>query len=81
MGAGQVHERGRFLRVGWGLALLLAVYVLSIGPAKRLSRAGYLPSDFVDGFYQPLNIVNGTPLQSALIWYLQLWFPPAYVGD
>ncbi len=67
--------------MGFGLLLVLAVYVLSIGPAKKLAHAGYLPSGFVDGLYQPLRVVDGTPIQSALIWYLQLWFPAKYVGD
>jgi len=76
------HTRtSRFLLGLCSCFLVLAVYVLSIGPVKRLERGGYLPSKPVEAFYQPLSIVNGTPLESALIWYLELWFPPSYIGD
>ena len=81
MAEDQVREKGRFIRIACGVFLILTIYVLGIGPVKKLELAGYIPSKVVEVVYQPLRVVNGTPLESALIWYLQLWFPPAYVGD
>jgi hypothetical protein len=73
--------KGTILRALGYLFLLLVAYVLSIGPVKKLELAGYLPSKLVEIAYRPLRIVNGTPLESVLIWYLQWWFPPKYIGD
>jgi hypothetical protein len=75
------HEEGKWLRVLCGLFLLLALYALSIGPITKLAFAGYLPRRAVGILYQPLNVVNGTPLETARLRYLQLWFPPTYKGD
>ena len=79
------HERrqrdGALLRVACGLFLLTTMYALSVGPVTKLAFAGYLPRKVIGMIYQPLNVVNGTPLETVRIRYLQLWFPPAYTGD
>jgi hypothetical protein len=81
MDAGKHQVLSGTVRVLAGGFLVLVLYVLSIGPVKRLEVAGYLPRKTVDILYQPLAIINGTPLETGLIWYLELWFPPSYVGD
>jgi hypothetical protein len=72
---------GRFLSGACALFLLVAVYVLSIGPVTKLALAGCIPRKLVDAVYTPLNVVNGTCLETVRIWYLELWFPPSYIGD
>ena len=69
------------LRALCALFLVLAGYALSVGPMTKLAFAGYLPRRVLDVLYQPLNVVNGTPLETARIRYLQLWFPATYKGD
>jgi hypothetical protein len=72
---------GRILRSACTLFVLGMVYALSIGPVTKLACAGYLPRKIVDAIYAPLNVVNGTPLETVRLRYLELWFPPSYIGD
>jgi hypothetical protein len=81
MATDSIRQDSKLLLSACGLFLVLALYVLSVGPATRLAVSGHLPRKFVQTFYQPLAIVNGTRLESLRLWYMQLWLPPTYVGD
>jgi hypothetical protein len=80
-------ERSRWwIYCAAALAMLLVLYVTSIGPAEQLVyRAGLDPAPFKT-FYAPLNwLDDSTPLGRALGWYMDLWYseaapPPASVS-
>jgi hypothetical protein len=64
-------------RGGWGTALMVAValafYVLSLGPAAWIVNA--TGQRWIFAFYMPLMLVEAvcSPLEHALDWYANLW--------
>lgn len=64
-----------FLGSSTGIFLLLALYVLSIGPVSKLAHTGHLSVDTLQ-FYQPIGtLYQQSPLaRTFLTWYLDtLW--------
>jgi len=57
------------------------LYVLSVGPAVRLSERNVLPATCITKFYWPLRILDGTPLQRLLRVYVRFWTPRPFEGD
>lgn len=61
---------------GWVAALLLVsplLYVLSIGPAGWLEKAGYLPRSVRSVYVPVVWLHDHTPLEKPLEWYGELW--------
>ena len=71
-------RRGKFLPAAAALLALPLLYVLSLGPAVKLTEAGLIAGP-VEGwltrFYVPLAWLHErySPAQAALDWYLMLW--------
>ena len=61
------------LGVLWWVLLVLAVYVLSIGPVSRCCNGRW--SGSVMKFYAPLRIlyVSCPPARDVFDWYFELW--------
>jgi len=57
--------------------LLLALYVLSSGPAMRLYWNGYVSFPTIRMLYKPIFWIakNSEPIGQWYDWYLNLWFP------
>ena len=57
------------------LPLLLALYVLSSGPAQQLVKAGYLSEEAYDVLYAPVIFAfrNNRVCQRFLLWYDAIW--------
>jgi hypothetical protein len=62
-----------WLGVPLGACLL---YVLSIGPAVRLSEEGWLSRIAVGRMYRPFALIRGTPVERLVHSYVRLWLPP-----
>ena len=60
------------------LLILLAAYVLSIGPAYRLVFDGYLDPSWLSRLYFPINwLCDKVGVLGALLqWYIDLWVEP-----
>jgi hypothetical protein len=53
---------------------VLAIYFLSVGPVVRHYRhSGKSPPQWVEDLYQPLEMLDGSPLHPVLDSYLALW--------
>jgi hypothetical protein len=57
------------------------LYVLSIGPAVRLSEEGWLPRIAISKMYRPLGAIRGTPFDRMLNTYVRFWLPPPQQVD
>jgi hypothetical protein len=76
-------ERGRRGILWWltWMAVGMVVYVLSIGPAQKLSRAGIIPNEAVEFLYSPVSFIGDQfgGFDHFLRWYVyDLWgaYPP-----
>jgi hypothetical protein len=77
----ETESQGRRLGV-WALWLFvaLAIYVLSVGPAEKLARAGAFPR-WMLVVYSPLGFASEQcpPVRRALEWYVHdLWGVPRF---
>ena len=68
----------QWIGVSLGVCLL---YVLSVGPAVRLSEDGWLSKTGVNKLYRPLGIIRGTPMEKLLNIYVRFWLPPPQQVD
>lgn len=66
------------------LATMVAIailYVISIGPAFRLTLFGYVGVETYWAIYPLLRLAEFVPiLHDLLIWYLHPWCPTCIVG-
>lgn len=68
----------QWIGVPLGVGLL---YLLSVGPAIRLSEEGWLSKAAVSRMYRPLGIIRGTPMEKLLYSYVKFWLPPPQQVD
>lgn len=73
------------LWMGMTIVMLLAIYVLSIGPTVWLLASGKVPSWIGTALmfpYFPLILIAfvSDSARDLLNWYIQLWAPNASVG-
>jgi hypothetical protein len=56
------------------IVLLVALYVISVGPASYLDQRGYLPNDLFHSIYRPVFQLAGTSTTTLrfLLDYLRL---------
>jgi hypothetical protein len=70
----------RFMRVLGSLALLAALYALSLGPALRLNKHGVISVRTLEVTYLPLSMLNELPGGSVMMdlieRYTRLWENP-----
>jgi len=57
------------------LGLVLALYVLSVGPVARYYRGKSTPPNAVFNFYAPLIFLskNVRPVENFFQWYVRVW--------
>ena len=67
----------RFRILPWlmGLFIAIALYVLSIGPARILVNRGTVPQSTFYAFYRPLGelYMRSTLVEHFIDWYGDLW--------
>ncbi len=70
----ETRDRSPFRWVFW-LPVALVLYLLSIGPAVAIfgERPPKPVVTALTIFYKPLLLLHKTPLESALIWWTDLW--------
>ena len=74
--------RSGLLSLWLGLPLgILLLYVLSVGPAARLSQQGWISKASVGRIYWPMRTLRGTPLDRVLTTYVSWWLPPPQQVD
>jgi hypothetical protein len=63
--------------------LLVALYVLSVGPVGWLAVHGMLPGPLSmwEALYKPLEALDGTPLQGPLDAYQNWWTEPPRIRE
>ena len=70
-----MHRRSRAWKYAAWIAAVLALYVLSVGPAWWLVMHGYLSKGIFDPIYYPLHrsIFYVHVLRAPYLWYMDLW--------
>ena len=72
---GDARHGGGVLRWVWIAGLILVLYVLSVGPAKRLMYGGILSESVYSVLYLPIALlcVHCEPANKFFTWYLSFW--------
>ncbi|HEV7999884.1 MAG TPA: hypothetical protein VGP63_08400 [Planctomycetaceae bacterium] len=63
--------------IGWAIVSLLALYLMSAGPAAWLWNRGYLNSRFMSVAYAPIDwsYKNSAAAQRIIDQYMRIWTP------